>query len=219
MMIRTMTDHELSPPPCSLQGAELLYVRTAKCVKRSLLTAVVHPVEPQSVHLTEVQVLANDVDELWDFGGDGGGARVLVEGKGPVMHDGLVVICCVLICDVVFVVFVEVVLHAWGRGGHSVSQPASTTLDVPKPKKLRIPAPSLIYSGSMLKMNTLTHCLGILVTNIPPEGKFHSINDKLMTNERSHYTHCTWCNLIQPDVHVVIPVCAGLFVVKAHGVK
>lgn len=29
----------------------------------------------------------------------------------------------------------------------------------------------------------------------------------------------TWYNLIQPDVDIVIPVCAGLFVVKAQSVE
>lgn len=26
----------------------------------------------------------------------------------------------------------------------------------------------------------------------------------------------TWQNLIQPNIYIVIPVCTGLFVVKAH---
>lgn len=72
-------------------------------------TAVVHAVEPESVHLAEVEVLANDVDEFWDFCGDGGNGFILVEGEGPVMHDGFVVVCCVLVSYVVIVVLVEVV--------------------------------------------------------------------------------------------------------------
>lgn len=74
-------------------------------------TAVVHPVEPERVHLAEVKVLTNDVVEFWDFGGDGGEVWVHIERERPIMHDRLVVICRVLVGDVVIVVFVEVVLH------------------------------------------------------------------------------------------------------------
>lgn len=74
-----------------------------------ILTAVVHPVEPEGVQLAEVKVLTNNVVELRDLGGDGWDRVVLVEGEGSVVHDGLVVISCVLICDEVVVVFVEVV--------------------------------------------------------------------------------------------------------------
>lgn len=82
---------------------------------RNIRTAVVHPVEPEDVHLAEVEVLANDIVELWDFGGDSGDGFVLIEGEGPVMHDGLVVIRRVLIGDVVIVIFVEVVLQSCGK--------------------------------------------------------------------------------------------------------
>lgn len=78
-------------------------------------TAVVHSVEPEGVQLTEVEVLADDVVELWDLGGDRGDGFVLIEGEGPVMHDGLVVVGRVLISDVVIVVFVEVMLQSCRR--------------------------------------------------------------------------------------------------------
>lgn len=42
-------------------------------------TAVVHAVESEGVHLAEVEVLSNDVVELWDFGGDSGDGFVLIE--------------------------------------------------------------------------------------------------------------------------------------------
>lgn len=77
-----------------------------------ILTAVVHPVEPEGVHLTEVEVLTNDVVKLWDFGGDGGDGFILIEGERPVMHDRLVVVRSVLISYEVIVVFVEVVLKS-----------------------------------------------------------------------------------------------------------
>ena len=63
----------------------------------------------------EVQVLADDVVEGRDLGGDGGGRRVLVEGERPVVHDGLVVVGGVLVRDEVVVVLVEVVLHSCGE--------------------------------------------------------------------------------------------------------
>lgn len=77
-----------------------------------LRTAVVHAIESEDVHLTEVKVLSNDVVELWDFGGDGGDRFVLIEGERPIVHDRLVVVGCVLICDVVIVVFVEVMFKS-----------------------------------------------------------------------------------------------------------
>ena len=78
-------------------------------------TTVVHAVEPEGVHLAEVEVLANYVIELRDFGSYGGPVWILIEGEWPVMHDGLIVVRCVLVCDVVIVVFVEVMLHSCGR--------------------------------------------------------------------------------------------------------
>lgn len=72
-------------------------------------TAVVHAVESEGVHLAEVEVLSNDVVELWNFGGDGGDGFVLIEREWPIVHDRLVVICRVLIGDVVIIVLVEVV--------------------------------------------------------------------------------------------------------------
>lgn len=75
-------------------------------------TAVVHPVEPEGVQLAEVEVLANDVVELWDFGGDGGNGFVLIEREGPVMHDGLIVVCSILISYEVIIIFVEVVFKS-----------------------------------------------------------------------------------------------------------
>lgn len=83
-------------------------------------TAVVHSVEPEGVHLAEVQVLANDVVELRDFGGDGGDGFVLIEGEGPVMHDGLVVVRRVLVGDVVVAVLVEVVFKSCGGNVMSI---------------------------------------------------------------------------------------------------
>lgn len=59
--------------------------------------------------------MANDVVELWDFGGDGGDGFVLIEGERSVVHDGLVVIRRVLIGDEVIVVFVEVVFKSCGK--------------------------------------------------------------------------------------------------------
>lgn len=84
-------------------------------LQQHTLTAVVHPVEPESVHLAKVEVLTNDVVELWDLGGDRGDGFVLVEGERPVMHDGLVVVRCVLISDEIVVVFVEVVLESCSK--------------------------------------------------------------------------------------------------------
>ncbi len=75
-------------------------------------TAVVHPVEPESVQLTEVKVLANDVVELWYFGGDSGGRIILIECEGSIVHDRLIVVWRVLIGDEVIVVFVEVVFKS-----------------------------------------------------------------------------------------------------------
>lgn len=75
-------------------------------------TAVVHAVESKGVLLTEVKVLPNDVVELWDFGGDSGDGIILIEGEWPVMHDGLIVVCCVLISDEVITVFVKVVFKS-----------------------------------------------------------------------------------------------------------
>lgn len=72
-------------------------------------TAVVHAVESQDVQLTEVKILSNDVVELWDFGGYCGNGFILIERERPIVHDGLVVVWCVLIGDEVVVVFVEVV--------------------------------------------------------------------------------------------------------------
>lgn len=72
-------------------------------------TTVVHAVESEGVCLAEVKVLSNDVEELWDFGGDSGYGFVLVEREWPIVHDRLVVICCVLIGDEVITVLVEVV--------------------------------------------------------------------------------------------------------------
>lgn len=80
-----------------------------------LRTAVVHAVEPEGVHLAEVEVLANDVIELRDFGGDGRDGWVRIEGEWPVMHDGLVVVRRVLVCDEVIIVFVEVVFKTYGK--------------------------------------------------------------------------------------------------------
>lgn len=78
-------------------------------------TAVVHPVEPEGVQLAEVEVLADDVVELWDFGSDSGQGFVHIEGERPVMHDGLVVVRRVLISDEVIIVFVEVVFKSCGK--------------------------------------------------------------------------------------------------------
>lgn len=71
-------------------------------------TAVAHPGEPEGVHLAEIKVLANKIVELWDFGGDSGDGFILVGGEVPVVHDGLIVVCSVLISDEVVIVFVEV---------------------------------------------------------------------------------------------------------------
>lgn len=81
-----------------------------------LHTAVVHAVESQGVHLTEVKILSNNVVELWDFGGYCGNRVILVEREWPVVHDGLVVIWCVLICDEVVIVFIEVVPKSCQKG-------------------------------------------------------------------------------------------------------
>lgn len=72
-------------------------------------TAVVHAVESQGVHLTEVKILSNNVVELRDFGGYRGNGIVLIERERPVVHDGLVVVRRVLVGDEVVIVFVEVV--------------------------------------------------------------------------------------------------------------
>lgn len=72
-------------------------------------TAVVHAVESQGVHLTEVKILSNDVVELWDFGGYRGNGIILIERERPVVHNGLVVVWCVLVGDEAVVVLVEVV--------------------------------------------------------------------------------------------------------------
>lgn len=80
-----------------------------------LRTAVVHAIESEDIHLTEVEVLSNNVVELWDFGGDGGDRFVLIEGERPIVHDRLIVVCCVLIGDVVIIVFVEVMLKSFRK--------------------------------------------------------------------------------------------------------
>lgn len=81
-------------------------------MRQHIHTAVVHPVEPEGVHLAEIKVLANNIVELWDFGGDSGDGFILIEGEGPVVHDGLIVVCSVLISDEVVIVFVEVMLKS-----------------------------------------------------------------------------------------------------------
>lgn len=78
-------------------------------------TAVVHAVESEGVHLAEVEVLSNDVVELWDFGGNSGDGFILIEREWPIVHDRLVVICCVLIGDEVIIVFVEVVFKIYRK--------------------------------------------------------------------------------------------------------
>lgn len=105
---------------------------------QSIHTTVIHPVEPQGVHLTKVKVLANDVVELWDFGGDGGNGFILVEGEGSVMHDGFIVVRRVLIGDEVIVVFVEVVLESCGE----------FYLYVKQPKNVQTLISFLTYSGA-----------------------------------------------------------------------
>lgn len=80
-------------------------------------TTVVHAVESAGVCLAEVKVLSNDVEELWDFGDDSGDGVVLVEREWPIVHDRLVVICCVLIGDEVIIVLVEAVFHSCRNEG------------------------------------------------------------------------------------------------------
>lgn len=73
-----------------------------------LLTALIHPVHPHHVQFTEVQVLADHVEELRNLGGDGGDVGVLVKGERPVVHDRLIVIRRVLISDEAVIVLIEV---------------------------------------------------------------------------------------------------------------
>lgn len=74
------------------------------------LTTVVHAVEPADVYSAEVQTLAYDLIEIGYAGGNRGDAVVLVEGQRPVVHDGLVIIWRVQICDEVVLILVEIVL-------------------------------------------------------------------------------------------------------------
>lgn len=84
-------------------------------------TAVVHAVESQGVHLTEVKILSNDVVELRDLGGYRGNGIILIEGERPVVHDGLVVVRRVLVGDEVVVVLVEVVPKSCHIGRSTLS--------------------------------------------------------------------------------------------------
>ena len=84
------------------------YCRTSShCV----LTTVVHPIQPQQVQITEVIVLAKQLGLLRVLGCDGGVFRVLIEGVGVIVHDGLIVIRCVLVCYECVIILVKVMLH------------------------------------------------------------------------------------------------------------
>ena len=86
-----------------------------------LLTTVVHAVESGQVGGAEVEPLANEGVEGRDGGGDGGRRGVLVEGEGAVVHDGLVVVGRVQVCDGAIVVLVEVVLLSCRESGSGAS--------------------------------------------------------------------------------------------------
>ena len=103
------------------------------------------------------------------------------------MHDGLIVVCCVLISDVVIIVFVEVVF-----------------------KSCRKDAPHVISLFKLFNLTTLNLVAGLVCMNVCFLGFFYG---KLYVNIH------TWCNLIQPDVDIVIPVCTGLFMVKPHSME
>lgn len=80
--------------------------------KKRTLTAVVHPIQSNDIHLTKVQVLPYDVEELWDVGRDGGDTGVFVESEWAIVHYRLVIIRRIQICDKTVIVFVEVMLQA-----------------------------------------------------------------------------------------------------------
>lgn len=106
---------------CKQNQYLILYWSLVRLLPQLLRTAVVHAVESQGVHLTEVKILSNNVVELRDFGGYCGNGVILVEREWPVVHDGLVVIRCVLICYEVVIVFIEVVPKSCHKGVPTLS--------------------------------------------------------------------------------------------------
>lgn len=87
----------------------------APAYEYSTLTTLILAVKPLQVDRAEVQPLTNDIVEGGDSGGDGGDVGLLVEGQRSVVHDGLVVVRCVQVCDLVILVPVEIVLHSCGQ--------------------------------------------------------------------------------------------------------
>lgn len=81
-----------------------------------VLTAVVHAVQPLQINGTEIHTLPNDGVKLRDLGRDGRDTIILVKRERPVVHQRLVIIGCVEVCDEVVIIGIKVVLVTCQEG-------------------------------------------------------------------------------------------------------
>lgn len=87
-----------------------MYCSKIRSKRIRIPTTVIHAVEPDEVHSTEVEPLPNDLIKIRNGGGDGGYRVILVEGQWSVVHDRLIIIRRVQISDEVVFIFCEIVL-------------------------------------------------------------------------------------------------------------